>query len=412
MHQEGLKVPQEFTYTVRDRTGREITGSLEAENADVLAGKLRQMGYFVVSIDEVKVSLGKKEFNLFGVKVDTHDITIFTRQFATMINAGLPLIKCLGILSQQTESTSLANIIMDCSKEVEAGRSLSEALSKHPEAFNNLYVSMVKAGELGGMLDDVLLRVAMQLEREEEVRQKIKSAMTYPIAILGITLILLAAMMIFVVPRFADMFKSLGGELPTFTKIEVSVSHFVGGYGGLIIVALIVGFVIVFRRAKKIDSGRLFIDRIKLKMPVAGVLFHKNAMSKFSRTLGTLLSSGVPILGALEITGETTGNMVVTKALDNVRASVKEGQTIAKPLEESKVFPPMVTQMISIGEETGALDVMLSKVSDFYDSEVNAAVDSLTSLLEPVMMAFLGGAVGVIVIGLYLPIFRVITLIK
>jgi type IV pilus assembly protein PilC len=412
LHQEGFKVPQEFTYTVRDKTGREITGSLEAENADVLSGKLRQMGYFVVSIDAVRVSIAKKEINLFGVKVKTHEITIFTRQFATMINAGLPLIKCLGILAQQTESSAMASIITDCQKEVEAGRSLSEALSKHPEAFSDLYVNMVKAGELGGMLDDVLLRVATQLEREAEVRAKIKSAMTYPIAVLGITLVLLAAMMIFVVPRFADMFKSLGGELPTFTKIEVMISHFVGGYGGLIIVAFIVGFVIVYRRAKKTDSGRLVIDKMKINMPVVGILFHKSAMSKFSRTLGTLLSSGVPILGALEITGETTGNMVVTKALENVSASVKEGQTIAKPLEESNVFPPMVTQMIAIGEETGALDVMLSKVSDFYDSEVNAAVDSLASVLEPVMMAFLGGSVGVIVIGLYLPIFRVITLIK
>ena len=405
-------MPQEFTYTVRDRTGREITGSLEADNADVLAGKLRQMGYFVVSVEEVKVSMAKKEIHIFGAKVKTRDITIFTRQFATMINAGLPLIKCLSILAQQTESNTLADVITDCQKEVEAGRSLSEALSKHPEAFSGLYVSMVKAGEIGGMLDDVLLRVATQLEREEEIRAKVKSAMTYPIAILGITLVLLAAMMIFVVPRFADMFKSLGGELPTFTKIEVSVSHFIGGYGGLVIIAMVIGFVIFYRRLKTIDAGRLFVDRIKLKMPVVGVLFHKTAMSKFSRTLGTLLSSGVPILGALEITGETTGNAVVTQALDKVRASVKEGQTIAKPLEESEVFPPMVTQMIAIGEETGALDVMLGKVSDFYDAEVNSAVDSLTSLLEPILMAFLGGAVGIIVIGLYLPIFRVITLIK
>lgn len=405
-------MPQEFTYTVRDRTGREITGSLEADNADVLAGKLRQMGYFVVSVEEVKVSMAKKEIHIFGAKVKTRDITIFTRQFATMINAGLPLIKCLNILAQQTESNTLADVITDCQKEVEAGRSLSEALSKHPEAFSSLYVSMVKAGEIGGMLDDVLLRVATQLEREDEIRAKVKSAMTYPIAILGITLVLLAAMMIFVVPRFADMFKSLGGELPTLTKMEVSVSHFVGGYGGLVIIAMVIGFVIFYRRFKAMDAGRLFVDRIKLKMPVVGVLFHKMAMSKFSRTLGTLLSSGVPILGALEITGETTGNAVVTQALENVRARVKEGQTIAKPLEESEVFPPMVTQMVAIGEETGALDVMLGKVSDFYDAEVNAAVDSLTSLLEPVLMAFLGCAVGVIVIGLYLPIFRVITLIK
>jgi type IV pilus assembly protein PilC len=405
-------VPASFTYTVRDRTGREITGSLEADNADVLAGKLRQMGYFVVSIDEQKVSVAKKEIHIFGAKVGTQDVTIFTRQFATMINAGLPLIKCLSILSQQTESATLADVITDCQREVEAGRSLSEALSKHPEAFSSLYVSMVRAGELGGMLDDVLLRVANQMEREAEIRAKVKSAMTYPIVVAGITIFLLAAMIIFVVPRFAAMFEQMGGSLPTFTQILVNISHFIGGWGGLVVLAVIVGSVIFFRRFKATDKGRLMVDKTKLKLPVVGVLFHKTAMSKFSRTLGTLLSSGVPILGALEITGETTGNAVITKALDNVRESVKEGQTIAKPLEDANVFPPMVTQMIAIGEETGALDVMLNKVSEFYDSEVNAAVDGLTSMLEPILLVFLGGSVGLIVIALYLPIFRVISMIK
>ncbi|MBU1942260.1 MAG: type II secretion system F family protein [Actinobacteria bacterium] len=401
-----------FTYTVRDRTGREITGSLEADNPDVLAGKLRQMGYFVVSIEEVKTSVAKKEFHIFGVKVKTEDITVFTRQFATMINAGLPLIKCLSILAQQTESGVLADIITDCQREVEAGRSLSEALGKHPEAFSNLYVAMVRAGELGGMLDDVLLRVANQLEREQEIRRKVKSAMTYPIGVMTLTLILMAAMIIFVVPKFAAMFKSLGGNLPTFTQILVNISHFIGGWGGLILAAVIIGAIVAFRRFKATAKGRMVVDKIKLKLPVAGVLLHKYAMARFARTLGTLLSSGVPILGALEITGETTGNMVVTKALDEVRAGVKEGETIARPLGEAAVFPPMVTQMIAIGEETGALDVMLNKVSDFYDSEVNAAVDSLTSLIEPLLMAFLGVGVGLIVVALYLPIFRVITMIK
>jgi type IV pilus assembly protein PilC len=405
-------VATQFTYTVRDRTGREITGSLEAENSDVLAGKLRQMGYFVVSVDEVKVSMGKKEIHIFGIKVKTEDVNIFTRQFATMINAGLPLIKCLSILAQQTESNTLADIITDCQREVEAGRSLSEALSKHPEAFSNLYVAMVRAGELGGMLDDVLLRVADQLEREYEIRRKVKSAMTYPIAIMGLSLVLLTGMIVFVIPKFSDMFKQMGGDLPTFTKVLVNISHFIGGWGGLVIIAVVIGSVIAWRRAKATDRGRYALDKFKLKMPYVGSLFHKTAMSKFSRSLGTLISSGVPILGALEITGETTGNMVVTKALDNVRAGVKEGETIAKPLGEADVFPPMVTQMIAIGEETGALDVMLAKVSEFYDAEVNAGVDSLTSTLEPLLMMFLGVSVGLIVIALYLPIFRVITMIK
>jgi len=385
-------VATSYLYTVRDKTGREVTGSLEAENADVLSGKLRQMGYFVVSIEEAKQSVAKKEINIFGAKVDTTDVTIFTRQFATMINAGLPLIKCLSVLSQQTESKTLGKVIVECQKDVEAGRSLSEALSKHPEAFTNLYVSMVRAGELGGMLDDVLLRVANQMEREQEIRRKIKSAMTYPIAVLAITLLLLTAMIIFVVPNFAGMFEDMGGELPTFTKLLVGLSHFIGGWGGLFIIAVIIGLTIGFRRFKATDFGRLAVDKMKLHLPLVGTMFHKTAMSKFSRTLGTLLSSGVPILGALEITGETTGNMVVTRALDEVKAGVKEGETIAAPLAQAKVFPPMVTQMIAIGEETGALDVMLAKVSEFYDSEVNAAVDGLTSTIEPLLIMFLGGA--------------------
>ena len=401
-----------YTYTVRDKTGREITGSLEADNSDVLAGKLRQMGYFVVSIEEVKISAAKKEIHIFGAKVGLQDKTIFTRQFATMINAGLPLIKCLSILSQQTESNTLADIITDCQKEVEAGRSLSEALSKHPEAFSALYVSMVRAGELGGMLDDVLLRVANQMERDAEIRARVKSAMTYPVVVFGITIMLLSAMIIFVVPKFASMFETLGGKLPTLTQVLVNISHFLAGWGGLVIVIVIIGMVIVFRRIKATKAGRLAIDRVKLRMPVVGTLFHKTAMSRFSRTLGTLLASGVPILGALEITGDTTGNAVVTQALDNVREGVKEGETIASPLTEAKVFPPMVTQMIAIGEETGALDVMLAKVAEFYDSEVNTAVDGLTAMMEPILIVFLGGSVGLIVVALYMPIFKIITMIQ
>ena len=401
-----------YTYTVRDRAGKEITGSLQADSVDALTGKLNQMGYFVVSIDEVKISLRKKQLHIFGAKVKSKDITIFTRQFATMINAGLPLIKCLSILTQQTESQALSDIISDCSREVEAGHALSEALSKHPRAFSELYVAMVRAGELGGMLDDVLLRVADQLERDAEIRQKVKSAMTYPIVVLGITIIIVTAMLMFVVPRFGKMFTELGGKLPTYTQFLVNLSHFLAGWGGLVVIAAIIGFVFGYRRFKATKQGRLTIDRIKLRLPVVGTLFHKTAMSKFSRTLGTLLSSGVPILGALEITGETTGNMVITKALDVVRAGVKEGETIARPLTEAEVFPPMVIQMIAIGEETGALDVMLAKVSDFYDSEVNAAMDSFASIIEPVLLVVLGVAVGSIVIALYLPIFKVITLIK
>jgi type IV pilus assembly protein PilC len=258
----------------------------------------------------------------------------------------------------------------------------------------------------------VLLRVADQLEREYEIKRKVKSAMTYPLAIGGITIVLLTGMIVFVIPKFAAMFKQMGGELPSLTKVMVNLSNFIGGWGGLVILAAIIGSVIAFRRFKATEKGRYAIDKMKLKAPYVGGLFHKTAMSRFSRSLGTLISSGVPILGALEITGETTGNAVVSRALEGVRAGVKEGETIAQPLGEANVFPPMVVQMMAIGEETGALDVMLGKVSEFYDSEVNAGVDSLTSTLEPMLMMFMGASVGIIVISLYLPIFRVITMIK
>lgn len=402
----------EFTYTVRDKTGHEVTGKLEADDSDVLAGRLRQMGYFVVSIEEVKASLGKKEIYLFGSGIKKHDVVIFTRQFATMITAGLPLIKALDILSEQTESKPLAQIITDVQKEVQTGKSLSAAMAEHDTVFNKLYINMVKAGETGGMLDDVLLRLADQLEREENIRKKVKSAMTYPVAVLALTIVILTAMMMFVVPSFVKMFEDVGGELPKFTQMEVSVSHFIAGPGGLFILVFAVVFFLAFRQFKATEKGSYIVDSIRLKLPVFGILTHKQAMSRFARTLGTLLASGVPILGSLEITGEATGNEVVGRILDDVRNHVKEGEAMHVTLAQYEIFPPLVTQMIAIGEETGSLDTMLGKVSDFYDAEVDATVESLTSLLEPILMMFLGGTVGVVVIGLYLPMFSIIQQIK
>ncbi len=400
---------QTYSYRVRDKQGKIITGKLEADNEALVSQRLREMGYFVIAVEEEKVSLAKKEIRIFQPKVKSKDITVFTRQFATMINAGLPLVKCLSILSEQTESPVLSEVVADVQHEVEMGRSLSEAMSKHGNIFKDLYTSMVKAGEIGGVLDDVLLRVATTLESEDEIRRRIKSAMTYPVAMFAISVLLLVVMLVFVVPAFEKMFKDMGANLPFLTKIIMGVSHFLVSWkGAILIILLIVGFVF-FRRWLKTPAGRRRLDSLKLKLPVFGTLFHKMALSRFSRTLGTLVSSGVPILQALEITSNTVGNVLVAEAVENVRAGVKEGDSIARPLGQSPLFPPMVTQMLAIGEETGALDTMLNKVSDFYDSEVSATVEALTSLLEPVLIVFLGLVVGTIVIALYMPIFSLIT---
>ena len=326
-----------------------------------------------------------------------------------MINAGLPLVKCLNILSEQTESPVLTEVVVDVQHEVEMGRSLSEALSKHPEVFKELYSSMVRAGEIGGVLDDVLLRIATTLESEDEIRRRIKSAMTYPIAMFAISILLLVIMLVFVVPTFESMFNDIGAELPFLTKIIMQISHFLVSWMGVIVIMALIAGVIFLRRWLKTPNGRRKLDALKLKLPVFGSLFHKMSLSRFSRTLGTLVASGVPILQALEITSKTVGNVLVAEAVDNVRSGVKEGDSIARPLGQSPLFPPMVTQMLAIGEETGALDTMLNKVSDFYDSEVSATVESLTSLLEPLMIVFLGVVVGTIVIALYMPIFSLIS---
>ncbi len=400
---------QTFTYRVRDRQGKIITGSLEAESEETVSQRLRQMGYFVIGIEAEKVSMTKKELHIFKPKVKAKDVTVFTRQFATMINAGLPLVKCLTILSEQTENPMLAEIVTDVQHEVEMGRSLSEALAKHPDTFKALYTSMVKAGEIGGVLDDVLLRIAATLESEAEIRRSIKSAMTYPVAMLGISVLLLVVMLIFVVPTFENMFKQMDATLPALTALIVKLSKFMKGVGGLALLVAVVGGTWLFGRWKKTEGGRRKVDSFKLKAPVFGTLFHKMSMSRFSRTLGTLVSSGVPILQALEITAETVGNALVADAVNDVRTGVKEGESIARPLGQSPLFPPMVTQMLAIGEETGALDTMLNKVADFYDSEIAATVESLTSLLEPLLMAGLGGVVGTIVVSLYMPIFSLIS---
>lgn len=399
-----------FKYNVRDKTGKVISGKLEGENREAVAAKLRQMGYIVLDLEEDRLAqLNKIQF---GTSVKIKDVTIFARQFATMINAGLSLTKCLSILASQSDSKELRDVIAQLGKDVEAGQSLSEAMIKHPKIFPPIFYNMVRAGETGGVLDEVLLRVADLFEADAALKGRIKSAMTYPVAMLGLVLVILAAMMIFVVPTFEQMFASMGGKLPLPTQILVNISHGATSWPGLVFVVVVVAIVIAFRTWKNTDSGKYIWHGILLRMPIVGTLQRKTAIARFTRTFGTLVAAGVPILSAMDIVADTAGNEVVARALKNARAAIKEGETIAKPLSESPVFPSMVVQMVAVGEETGALDQMLAKIADFYDEEVAAAVDSLTSLLEPIMMASLGGVVGGMVVALYLPMFQMVTLVE
>jgi len=405
-------MPTTFAYKVRDRGGKLVSGTLEAENQAVVASKLREMGFAPVAIQEEKQSVGKKEIRLpwkSGVKAK--DLAVFSRQFATMINSGLSLLRALNILADQTENKKLAQVIADVRAEVEKGSSLSAALGKHPKVFSKLYVSMVKAGEIGGVLDSVLLRLAETIENQVALRQKIKSAMTYPVVVFCLVLLILAAMLIFVVPMFKNLYKDLGGTLPAPTRLLIGASDLVK-HLWFVIAPMLGGGVYALKRWVTTDKGRAVWDALKLRAPVFGGLVHKTALSRFTRTLSVLLKSGVPILQSLEIVKDTVGNAVVSSAIVDVQSSVKEGESIAKPLERHAVFPPMVVQMIAVGEETGALDTMLSKVADFYDQEIEATVEALTSLIEPILIAVMGGVVGSMVVALYMPMFNIINLIK
>jgi type IV pilus assembly protein PilC len=401
-----------FKYAVRDKAGKAVEGVLEGDNKDAVSAKLRSMGYVIVSLEQTGGLMASLSSISFGTGVKAKDITIFARQFATMIGAGLSLTKCLSILGQQTESPALRVIITQIGKDVESGQSLSDAMSKHPKVFPPIFVNMVRSGETGGVLDEVLNRVADHFEREEMIKGRIKSAMTYPIAMGSLVLLVLIAMLIFVVPTFQTMFSSMGGTLPLPTQILVNISEGARGLPGLLTVIFGIAAVVAFRWWKGTEAGLYAWDSIKLRMPVFGKLIRKMALSRFTRTFGTLVSAGVPILSALDIVGSTSGNEVIHRAVRKVRAAIKEGETIAKPLSENPIFPAMVVQMISVGEETGALDAMLGKVAEFYDEEVTAGVDGLTSLIEPLMMATLGIVVGGIVIALYMPMFEVVALVK
>jgi type IV pilus assembly protein PilC len=346
----------------------------------------------------------------FGGKVTDKDIVIFTRQFATMIDAGLPLVQCLEILSAQCESPILAKAIGEIRGDVEGGSTYADALRKHPKVFDDLYVNMVAAGEAGGILDTILNRLAKHMEKTMKLKKQIKSAMVYPITIMGVAVVVIGVLLVFVIPIFAKMFTDFGGTLPELTQIVIGLSYFMQS-NIIYIVAGCFGLSYAFKKYYKTPKGRFVVDTIALKLPVIGDLIRKASVSKFTRTLGTLISSGVPILEGLGIVAKTSGNKVIELALMNARQSISEGKTISDPLGKEKVFPPMVVQMIAVGETTGALDAMLSKIADFYDDEVDAAVTALTSLLEPMLMVFLGITVGTIVIAMYLPIFKMASVV-
>jgi type IV pilus assembly protein PilC len=363
------------------------------------------------------VVTGKTKKGIFGKftlggKVKDKDIVIFTRQFATMIDAGLPLVQALDILSSQVENKILGKTLAQVKVDVESGATYADALKKHPRIFSELYVNMVAAGEAGGILDTILNRLAAYIEKAMKLKKQVKGAMVYPAVVTTIAVLVIAVIMIFVVPTFAKMFAQLGGTLPLPTRIVVNASNFIAGVGGLLVAGAIVAFIVFLVQFRKTEKGKYITDKILLKLPILGMLLNKVAVAKFTRTLGTLVSSGVPILDGLDITAKTSGNKVIEYAIVEVRKGVVGGKTLAEPITKAKVFPPMVTHMIAVGESTGALDAMLAKIADFYDDEVDAAVSNLTAMMEPLLMVFLGGAVGYIVIAMYLPIFKLITLIK
>ena len=401
-----------YTYKVRDKSGKMLQGSIEADSTTLVANKLRQMGYVPLAIDKKATGGVNKELSLFKPKVKLKDIAVFSRQFATMINSGLSLLRALNILEEQTQSKALKTILHEVRVDVEKGASLSQALARHPKAFNRLYIAMVRAGETGGVLDSVLLQLSDTIEKQVELKRKIKAAMTYPVAVLSLVLLIVTVMLLFVVPTFKNIYADLGGTLPMPTRILLGISNILKSWFPIIFVGE-VAFVVLFKRWIQTDHGRAIWDAFKLKMPVFGGLVHKTALTRFARTLSSLLRAGVPILESLEITSETVGNTVVSNCVKEMQDGVKQGEPIAKRMaEHTNVFPPMVTQMLAVGEETGAVDTMLDKVAEFYEQEVEATVDALTSLLEPLLIMVLGGAVGGMVVALYMPMFNVIKLIQ
>ena len=393
-----------YSYVAQTKKGRKLKGELEAADERIALSQLKRRNLTVKKI-KLKPKDIFENVAFMQPKVTSKDIVVFTRQFSTMIDAGLPLVQGLTILADQMENKTFRLILKEITKDVEGGSTLAEALKKHPKVFDSLFVNLVAAGEVGGILDTIMRRLADYIEKSEALKKRIKGAMTYPAVVVAIAILVISVILIFVIPVFEEMFASFGAALPTPTQLVVNMSRFLKGNIHWVIIAL-VALIFAFKKYRKSKGGRKTTDSIALKLPVFGDLLKKTAIARFSRTLGTMIQSGVPILDSLEIVAKTSGNVVLEEIIFEVRASIAEGQTIADPLSETDIFPGMVIQMISVGEATGALDTMLNKIADFYDDEVDTAVDALTSMLEPLLMLFLGGAIGGLVIAMYLPIFQ------
>ena len=398
-----------FVYEAKTRDGQMKRNRIEARNIDEANKRLQDLQYAVIDIREKTDSKsGGALFSSFR-KVDEQALTVFSRQFATMINAGLAMVRCLDILGEQTEDKMLQQILVNVRKDVEGGSTLSNALSKYKNVFSPLYISMVKAGEMGGVLDEVLERLAGFMEKDYNLKKKVKAALTYPVVILVMAIGIVIFLVTYILPTFVNLFEGMALDLPLPTKILMTVTKaFQNIYVVMIIVIVLVVISILLNRFGQTQQGREMFDALKLNVPVFGILNKKVAISRFCRTLGTLLSSGVPIMQSLEIVGSASGNEIIAKTINKVRDSIREGENIAGPLGASGIFPPMVTQMVSVGEETGNLDAMLSKIADFYDTEVDYMLSSLTSMLEPIMIVGMGGIVGFIVVSVFMPLYQLV----
>lgn len=399
-----------YKYIAKTKDGKTVSNFVELSDRAAVISMLREKELFIISIDEKK-ERAKQELTFFQKKIKLDDLVIFSRQLATMVDAGIPLVGALDILGDQVENPTFRKVIVNIKEKVETGSSLSEALAKHSKVFSSLFINMVKAGESSGMLDDILDRLAAYLEKTSALQRKVKSALIYPAVITVMAILITLVLLIKVIPVFKDIYSGFGAALPKPTQLLINVSNAIVHY--FLLIFLITGGVIfAIYSYTRTERGRTIFDAITLKLPVFGVLLRKVAVSKFTRTLSTLVRSGVPILSSLEIVAKTSGNKVIENAVKNVRASIKEGENIAEPLSKSKVFPPMVVRMVAVGEQTGELEKMLSKIADFYDEQVDAAVSGLTSMIEPLIIAFLGIVIGTIVICMFLPIFKISTIIN
>jgi type IV pilus assembly protein PilC len=398
-----------FLWEAQTRKGEIKKGEMEAANDAALRGILRRQGFKSINI-KVKPKELSEYLPFLKPGVKEKDVVVFARIFATMINAGLPLIQCLDLLAQQEQNKTFAKVIKTIKEDIEGGSTLSDALKKHPKIFDELFTNLIAAGESGGILDVILQRLSSYMEKAMKLKSKVKGAMTYPASVLVISVGVVALLLIKVIPVFQKMFEGMGGELPAPTQFLVNLSAWAQKYF-IFAIALVVGAIFAFKRFYATERGTLIIDDLILKSPVFGPLLKKVAVAKFTRTMATMMSSGVPILDGLAIVSKTSGNKIIENGLLNVRKSISEGKTIAEPLMETGLFPPMVVQMIAVGEATGALDTMLAKIADFYDDEVDAAVEAMTALLEPFMMVFLGGVVGGMIIAMYLPIFKMASVV-